>query len=107
MKGLVRREKPFRKTVPAKAEFVHFVRSEGVSVGKRNQLNARGSECIKAWQLAATRRESQWKRLNTVAKEISSGEQIAGVETVVNLGDEASQLIERRGDNGSLFVRQS
>ncbi len=50
---LVRREEPFRKAVPAVAQLIHLVRTDRAHVGKRHQLHSRGSEGIKAWQLAA------------------------------------------------------
>src|SRR5579864_4319346 len=93
---LIGGEKSFGEAVPAIPQFIHFVRSQRVRIGKRNQLHARGSERIETRQLSASSRQSQRKGLHTVAKEVAPGENVAGVEVLVDLGDEAGQFVERR-----------
>ena len=51
MKGLVLRKKPFRKPVPAIAQFIDFVGANGVHIRKRNQLYAGRSNCVEAGKL--------------------------------------------------------
>ena len=85
----------FREAVPSEASFIDFVAAESVDVGKRNQLDPRGSVGIEARQLASAGGQSQRERLLTVTVEITTGEKVVGVEAVVNLGDEARQIVER------------
>jgi len=59
-------------------------------------LHPRGRKRVKTRQLAATGGESQRERLDAVSEEVTSGEGIVGVDTVVDLGDEASEIVVRR-----------
>src|SRR5208282_5545829 len=95
MEGLVLRKKTLRETVPTVAHLIHDVDAKGVNVGERHQLNASRRYRVKAWQLAATARQGQRKRLRTVSKEIAPRQNVAGVEIVVDLGDQTAEAIRR------------
>ena len=73
-----------------------------MSVRERNELHASGSERVETWQLPAAGRQRQRKRLNAVTEEIPPGQNIARVEVLVQLCNEAGQIIKRRRDHRGL-----
>src|SRR5947208_10586121 len=102
MKVLSAGKKALREAVPSVAKLVDLIRTNGVSVGNRDKLHSRRSEGIETWQLTATSGQSKRKRLNAVAEEIAAGKNIAGIELLINFGDEAGQVIKRWGNHRRL-----
>ncbi len=96
METLIKREESLSKAIPAIAQFVDFVRAEKTGVGNRNQLHARGCECVETGQLAARRGQGQREGLRAIAEEIAPSEDVVRVEAVVNLGDSAGEVVVRR-----------
>src|SRR5260370_33270716 len=73
------------------------------------------SHRVEARQLAASGGQCERERLHAVAVKISPSEHVVGVETVVNLADEAGKFVERRrydrsqssvGDRTRAWVQQ-
>src|SRR5579872_1144668 len=100
MEILVCREEPFCEAVPAVAQLVDLVSAEGMDIRERNQLNSRRSIGVESRQLAARRGQRQRERLHAVAKEISAGQRVVRIETVIDLRDQAGQIVERRRNDG-------
>src|SRR5437016_12087279 len=90
VKTLVLREESLRKAVPAIARFVHFRRRKYMNVRERNELDPRWRHCVKTWKLAAGSRQGQREGLGAIAEEITAGNKIALVKTVINFGYRAA-----------------
>src|SRR5579859_382285 len=89
-------EKSFRKSVPAIPEFINFRRRENVHIGERDKLNPRRCHCVESRELTTRSVEGKGESLGAVAEEISPGHGIALVEVLIDLGDEAAEVVERR-----------
>ena len=98
MEALILREEAFRKAVPAVTDLVYLVDADGVNIREGNQLNAGRSDGVEAGELSSRRCKSQWERLRAVAEEVAAGQNIVGVEVVVDLRDHAAQVVVRRSD---------
>ncbi len=94
MEVAVRREESFSEAIPAVAQFVDLVRAEGVCVRDRYQLHSRRREGIESRQLPAACGQGQRKGLLAVSEEIPAGQNVRGVEIVIDLRDQAGQPIE-------------
>ena len=102
MKGLILREKSFGKPVPAIAQLIHFVRTNGTYIGKRYQLDPGWRHRIEAGQLTATGGQRQGKRLVAIAEVIAPSNLVAHVEAVVNLRNHAVDAVTGRRDHGRI-----
>ncbi len=99
MKALICREEALCESVPSVTEFVDLVRTNRVGVRKRNQLHASWGEGVESRQLVRRRQsERKRERLDTVAEEIAAGDNVAGIEILIDLRDETGQVVERRRD---------
>src|SRR6266404_2143824 len=105
MKTLVLQEKSFCKTVPAQAGFVLKPRRNDRHVRKRNELYARGCDGVEARELPAGCGQGQGKGLRAVAEEVSAGQNVILAEVVVNLGNNAAQVVRGRGNYRSVRAR--
>src|SRR5579872_5285804 len=94
----VLREKSFGKAIPAVAKFVRLGGRDHGDQRERNELNAGGCHGVKTGELAARGVQSQRELLGAVAEEITAAEQVGLVEAVIDLRDEAAQIVERGGD---------
>jgi len=93
MKALVLGEEPLREAVPSVADLIQFGRPKGMHIRQRDQLHTRRRHRIEAWQLAAGCGQRQRKGLSTVAKEVTAGQSVVRVEAMINLPDDAAQVI--------------
>src|SRR5208282_373608 len=106
VKILIEGIESFGKTVPAVAQFIHLIGTERVHIGDGGELYAGRGESVEAGQLAAFGCESEWERLHAVAEEIAAGEDIVGVEVLIDLHNHAGQIVVRRRDDGGLARRR-
>ena len=90
LKTLVLGEESFRKTVPAIPQLIYLCRSNRVYVRNRDQLHPRRGVGVEARKLAAASRQGQRERLRAVTKEVAAGQDIVGIEIVVDLDNEAT-----------------
>ena len=93
MEALIVGEETFGKTVPAVAQLIHLVDAKRMYVRQRGELHAGWSEGVEAGQLAAAGGKGERERLHAVAKEIAAGKDIAGVEVLVDLGNETGEIV--------------
>ena len=72
-------------------------------VGKRYQLHTGGRDGIEAGQQAGSQLGER-ETLITVSEVIASGEQVVGIEVVVNLGNHAVHAILERSSSGKIVA---
>src|SRR5271157_4466998 len=78
LKRLVPREKSFPEPVPSITQFIDFVRSDRVHVGKGYQLHARRGIGVEPGQLPAGGCQPQGERLHAVSEEITARQNVVG-----------------------------
>src|SRR5579872_184395 len=86
---LIRREKSFRKAVPSITQLVYLICSDRMRVGDRDQLDAGRSVGIEAGELPTASSKGQGERLHTITEKVAASEDVAGIEVLVNLCDQA------------------
>ena len=101
---LVFREEPFGKPVPAQARFIQLVGVDNLHIRNGDQLHPRRSMGIETRHLTAAAGQGQRKRLRAVAEVVASGQQVAGIEIVVDLANQAVDAV-REVNGGRNVVR--
>jgi len=93
MEALIVGEETFGKTVPAVAQLIHLVDAKRMYVRQRGELHAGWSEGVEAGQLAAAAARASGNDCTLSPREIAAGKDIAGVEVLVDLGNETGEIV--------------
>ena len=103
-------EEPLGEAVPAQTHLADDGRRNGGNVGNRNELHARGSGGVVA-RHESTADQRQREALRAVADVIAAGQQVIGVEVVIDFHDSAVDAIGKRcgqrnvrGDGGLAVI---
>src|ERR1019366_8470490 len=86
------------KPVPAVANLIHLVSAKGVHVRDRDQLDTGRGDGVETGKFSAGSRQGQGKRLSAITKEIAACQNVVLIEIMVNLADQAGQVVVRRSD---------
>src|ERR1700722_8457831 len=98
---LVLGKEAFHKTVPAQPRLVDLVGVDHFYIRKRNQLDPCWSDRVETGQKAAGQLR-KWETLVAVPEIVAAGQQIVGIEVVVNLRNQAIHAVLEAGGDGEI-----
>ena len=101
---LVFRKESFGKTVPSQARLVQLAGVDHLYVGNRNQLHPRRSVRVESRHLTAAARQRQRKGLRAVSEVITSGEQVVGIEVVIDLANQTVDVVQEVDRCGNVVI---
>ena len=93
MKTLVLWEESFRESIPAVAKLIDLVATDGVGVGDRHELDAGRSKCVESREWPAARSKGKRERLHAISEEVAPRQDVARIEILVDLRDEAGEIV--------------
>ena len=88
------REESFGETIPAEPRFVHNGWRNRRNVRNRNQLYARRSSGVVVGQQSSAD-QRQWEALIAITDVVAAGEQVVGIEAVIDFYDGAVHAIRK------------